>query len=143
MKIGSLRLNNFLRNKSTKKAFKVAKIEAFYDAHKKSVIPIVNDMDAGDVESIPLDDNILLVNCHFEVRRNISCIAMAVLLQDIDQFFIDGKFILIKEKGEYKLFLSNFSTESSHGIEQKKISYLHELQNVYQLIAGEELNVQM
>jgi hypothetical protein len=143
MEIGSLRLNNFLRNKFTKKAFKVTKIEAFYDAVKKSVIPIVNDMNAKDIEGIPLDDNILLVNCHFEVRRNISCIALAVLLQDIDQFYIDGKFVLIKEKGAYKLFLSNFSTESTHGVERKKIGYLHQLQNVYQMIAGEELNVQM
>jgi hypothetical protein len=142
MEIGSLRLNNFIRNKHTKETLKVTKLEAFSDACEKQRYAI-NNMDADDAEGIPLDDSILLNNCRFEVRRNISCITMAILLQDIDQFFIDGKFILIKEKGAYKLFLSNFSTESLHGVEQKTIRFLHELQNLYQVIAGEELKVQL
>jgi hypothetical protein len=143
MDIGSLRLNNFLRNKSTKEVFKVKKLETLYDADRKAVVSFINDLNAENIEGIALNDTLLLENCCFEVKRNISCFVIAVLLQDVDRFYMDDKFVLIKENGIYKYFLDNFSTESTSGVEEKKIKYLHQLQNIYRLFADEELYVQM
>jgi hypothetical protein len=143
MRIGEeIRLNNFLREKATRKAFRVTKAEAVTMPDGK-IHYVINGMDEKDVEGIPLDDDVLLLNCHLNVKWNISCIALAVLLKGVDKFYMEEKFILIKEKGEYFLFLSSFSTESQHGVERKKIDYLHQLQNFYQIIARENLTVDM
>ncbi|GAB6011218.1 hypothetical protein [Viscerimonas tarda] len=136
MNIEGIRINNYLRTKADRKIFRVTKIEVI-DANNAKI----NDINALEVEEIPLSDDLLLNRCNFEVKRSISCIALAVLLKDVDKFYIDEKFILIKEKGDYKLFLSSFSTESRHGVEEKKLNYLHQLQNAYYTIAGENLAV--
>ena len=140
MRRTGIRVNNYLRTKEEKNEFKVTKIELINQPDSTETC-VINEFHEELVEGIPLDDDLLLNKCNFDVKRNISCIVLAVMLHDVDKFFIEDKFILIKEKENYKLFLSSFSTESKHGVEEKIVNYLHQLQNVYYDITQEDLHV--
>ena len=139
IRVTGIRINNYLRKKDSKELIKVAKIELPGTQNNESCK--INNIIIDNLEGIPLNDDLLLSQCNFTVRRNISCIVLALLLKNIDQFCIEDKFILIKEGGEYKLYLTSFSTESCHGVEEKKINYLHQLQNVYYDITLEDLTI--